>query len=146
MDCPRCKSSQYNRAGYVKGRQRYRCKSCNRHYSVAHRGDYIEPHIKATAIKMSLEGMGYRAIGRVLGVSNVSVLNWVREKALKAKPLDEPRGQVAKVQIDELHTYVGNKKKTWSGYGRRSMSGEGSGWTSNLVTAARPAEQLFGEE
>ena len=115
MDCPRCKGIEHTKAGEVKGRQRYRCKGCGYHYSVEQRSDYIEPHIKSIAVKMSLEGMGYRAIGRVLGVSNVSVLNWVREKALKAKPLKAPAGQVVKVQIDELHTYVGNKKKRGMG-------------------------------
>ena len=85
MGCSRCKSSECIKAGQVRGRQRYRYKSCGYHYIVERRSDYIEPHIKALAVKMSLEGMGYRAIGRVLGVSNVSVLNRVQRKSTEGQ-------------------------------------------------------------
>ena len=33
---------------------------------------------KIRALQLYLEGMGFRAIGRVLNVSNVSVLRWIR--------------------------------------------------------------------
>ncbi|KAA6334359.1 hypothetical protein EZS27_017306, partial [termite gut metagenome] len=34
MDCPRCGSINYNKDGFVKGRQRYACKACRYHYTV----------------------------------------------------------------------------------------------------------------
>ena len=42
--------------------------------------------IKRLAIEMYLEGLGFRSIERILGVSNVSILNWLKEhQAVKQK-------------------------------------------------------------
>jgi len=58
---------------------------------------------------MYLEGMGFRAIGRVLKVSNTAVLGWIKKfgTPVQLPPTDEP---VAVVEVDEMHTYVGQKK------------------------------------
>ena len=34
--------------------------------------------MKKLALQLYLVGFGFRSIGRVLGVSNVTVLNWIR--------------------------------------------------------------------
>jgi transposase-like protein len=41
--------------------------------------------MKKLALHMYLEGLGFRAIGRLLGVSNVSVLNWIRSFGKEVK-------------------------------------------------------------
>ena len=56
--------------------QRYKCKSCGFSFTKGYRGKPAE--LKQQALKLYLEGMGFRAIGSVLAVSNVTVLNWVR--------------------------------------------------------------------
>jgi len=38
-------------------------------------------HIKLKAIKYYLEGNGFRRIERLMGVSHVSVINWVKQLA-----------------------------------------------------------------
>lgn len=116
--CPRCQSDRRYKSGTVKDRQRYCCKSCGYYYSVMQRSGEFSPEEKALALKLYLEGMGLRAIGRVIGCSEVAVLNWIREKATKARALQEPTAPVEKVQMDELHTYVGNKKKGGLGLDR----------------------------
>ena len=65
------------------------------------------------AVQMYLEGMGFRAIGRVLEVSNVSVLRWVRQaaQAIKDTKLWE-RSHTAPecIQIDEMWHYIQKNK------------------------------------
>ena len=63
---------------------------------------------------MYLEGLGFRAIGRVLKVSHTAVYYWIKQagKALEL-PVDEEPVDV--VELDELHAYV-NKKVT-DGFG-----------------------------
>ena len=58
--------------------------------------------------------MGFRAIGRVLGVSNVTVLNWVRAYGQLAELVleQQPGKEVKTAELDELHTYIGRKKTT----------------------------------
>lgn len=107
--CPRCSSKDFIRDGLVKGRQRYKCKQCIYHYSVVHKAG-ISPELKALALKLYLEGLGFRSIGRVLGVSNVSVLNWIREYGQKAKAITQQNHAVKSAQLDEVRTYIGSKK------------------------------------
>jgi len=58
---------------------------------------------------MYLEGMGFRAIGRVLKVSNTAVLGWIKRFG-KSNELPVPNESVEVVELDEMHTYVGKKK------------------------------------
>jgi transposase len=64
---------------------------------------------------MYLEGLGFRAIGRILRISYGTVYQWVRKRG---KNLELPRRNetIEVVELDEMHTYVG-RKKTTDGYG-----------------------------
>ena len=78
MDCPRCKSNKYTKAGFVSDRQRYKCRSCHYLYTVSEKSTAKPMMMKRFALHLYLEGLGFRSIGRILGVSNVSVLKWIR--------------------------------------------------------------------
>ena len=107
----------------MQGHQRYKCKICGFSFTKGYKGK--PEQLKRQALKLYLEGMGFRAIGRVLGVSNVSVLNWVRVYGQKAeKVLDEQTSQKIKTaELDELHTYIG-RKKSIAGSGLLSIENE----------------------
>jgi len=109
MDCPRCGSGEYKKNGIVKERQRYECKQCGRNYTVQKRSGEIPEEIRQQAQDMYLEGLGFRAIGRILKVSHTAVYYWIKQAG---KALELPVGEetVDVVEVDELHTYV-NKKK-----------------------------------
>jgi len=64
---------------------------------------------------MYLEGLGFSSIGRILRVSHVSVLNWVRKYGREIDFIrnDNP---VELMELEELHTYIGHKKTT-DGFG-----------------------------
>ena len=71
--------------------------------------------VKRQALQMYLEGLGFSSIARILRVSHVSVLNWIRKYG---REIDSIRNEkpVKVMELDELHTYVGHKK-TASGFG-----------------------------
>jgi hypothetical protein len=58
---------------------------------------------------MYLEGTGFRAIGRILQVSHVSVYRWIKAMGQQAAAL-ESHTAIEVVEMDELHTYIGHKK------------------------------------
>ena len=117
MNCSKCKSSLYVKNGLIKGRQRYKCKDCGYNYTVAYKNG-IEPYYKRLALMMYLEGLGFRSIGRIIGVSYVAVYNWIRQLGINAKDVvAKDKRSFREVEIDELHTYVGLKKTR-----------KGSGW------------------
>ena len=113
--CPRCGVEERTKAGFSGERQRWRCKGCGFHYSVTHKSDVRPPETRKLALQLYLEGLGFRAIGRVLKVSNVTVLKWIRAFGEAASELQTTE-EVEVMEVDELHTYVGNKKTT-NGYG-----------------------------
>lgn len=81
--CPNCGGEEATKSGIVKGRQRYRCKACKYHYTVSRLGKKIDDYYVTKALQLYLEGLSYREIERILGVSHVSVINWVRQHKIK---------------------------------------------------------------
>lgn len=127
QQCPKCESKQFVKHGKVNERQRYLCKTCGYKFSVEKIGRSIEKQYVVRAVQLYLEGMGFRAIERVLGVSHVSVINWIKSlgKAIELIRLEEKEVQVA--EVDELCSYVGTKKTLYgsglllTGIGRKCL-------------------------
>ncbi len=94
---------------------------------------------------MYLEGLGFRSIGRILGVSNVAVLNWIRNFGVKAGELPEVRSSLKEVEIDEMHTYIGSKK-TKDGFGMLLISWEEGGYNVLLATGEQKQDLNFGRK
>ncbi len=108
LECPRCKSHKSIKSGIVKGRQRYKCKECAFHYSVAQRSDTSKESQRRLALTLYLEGLGFRSIGRILGFSHVAVYNWIKAFGSQIESLKQKEATL--VEMDEMHSYVGNKK------------------------------------
>lgn len=72
------------KSGIVGGRQRFKCRNCGYHYSVAKTGKETSPYYVIKALQLYVEGVSYREIERLLGVSHVSVMNWVKKYGMKA--------------------------------------------------------------
>lgn len=84
ISCPKCGSKEATKSGIVGGRQRYKCRNCGYHYSVAKTGKETNPYYVIKALQLYVEGVSYREIERLLGVSHVSVMNWVKKYGVKA--------------------------------------------------------------
>jgi transposase-like protein len=118
MNCPKCLADNFVKNGFALGRQRYRCMDCRYLYTVPARGKPKE--VKRLALHMYLEGLGFRSIGRVLGVSDVAVLKWIREAGQRISELTNTKPSSTRVEVmelDELWHFVSQKK-----------SSAGSGW------------------
>jgi transposase len=109
MNCPRCKSSTHKKNGIVSGRQRYKCNFCGYNYSVEIKSTASSASVKRQALQLYLEGLGFRSIGRFLGVSHVSVQKWIKKFGQDLEDL-KSENEISIVEMDEMHTYIGNKK------------------------------------
>lgn len=81
--CPSCSSEEYIKSGIVANRQRYKCKSCGYFFTVNKEGKKIDDYYVNKSLQLYLEGLSYREIERLLGVSHVSVMNWVKKYKVK---------------------------------------------------------------
>ena len=61
------------------------------------------------AVRMYVDGAGFRQIGRQLNVSHVSVMNWVKAYAAQLTEAPMP-AEVDEVEMDELYTIKTSKK------------------------------------
>ncbi len=71
--------------------------------------------MKRQALELYLEGLGFRSIGRFLKVSHVSVYNWIKSFGEEIEKIRSDQ-KIEVVEMDEMHTYIGNKK-TIVGFG-----------------------------
>ncbi len=78
VNCPKCESNVYCKNGIARGLRRYLCKKYNYSYTVAQNSRHAGLSIKQKALQLYLEGLGFRAIERILNFSNVAILNCVR--------------------------------------------------------------------
>ncbi len=82
--CPKCDSAEAIKSGVISGRQRFKCQACGYHYTVAKVGREVDSYYVIKALQLYIEGVSYREIERLLGVSHVSVMNWVKKYGVKA--------------------------------------------------------------
>ncbi|OAV63896.1 Transposase [Bacteroidales bacterium Barb6XT] len=115
MDCPKYGSDHKSKDGAVSGRQRYLCKQCGYHYTAVQKSDVKPAEVRRMALEMYLEGLGFRAIGRLLKISYGTVYRKIKDYGSK-ESLPQNTSAVEAVESDEMHTYVGSKK-TIVGYG-----------------------------
>ena len=117
MNCPKCKSEKYIKNGHAMEKQRYKCKGCGCSFT-QNRKHGASFELKLQALKLYLQGMGFRGIGRVLKVSNVTVLNWIRffGKSMKnyvQTQLPDDIRQIDIIEMDEMWHFTQKKNANY---------------------------------
>ena len=107
MQFPHCAHPDSIRYGTSRGVQRYRCQACQRIFQTPRRGK--DPALKEQAQKLYLEGLGLRAIGRILEVHHKTVSRWL-VRAAGQLPVNQPKTKACSlIEIDELCSFVTKK-------------------------------------
>jgi transposase-like protein len=143
MNCPRCNSSSHKKNGIVGGRQRYKCHDCGYNYTVELKSTAFSTSVKKQALQLYLEGLGFRSIGRFLGVSHVSVQRWIKKFGQELEDL-KSENAISIVEMDEMHTYIGNKKNI-AGSGLLLIELGKSSSTALLVVEEQKLENYSGK-
>jgi len=125
------------------GRQRYKCHDCGYNYSVELKSTASPDSVKRQALQLYLEGLGFRSIRRYLGVSHVSVYNWIKKFGQELEDL-KSENKISIVELDEMHIYIGNKKNI-VGSGLLLIEMEKSSSTALLVTGERKQDKSSGK-
>lgn len=111
LTCPHCHTPTLVKDGLnPSGSQRYTCKTCQRTHTPEPKPHGYPPEVREQALRLYLQGMGMRAIGRFLNVNHQSVTNWINAASAKldATPPQPHTSEV--IELDELYTFVGAKK------------------------------------
>ncbi|OYU97340.1 MAG: transposase [Bacteroidetes bacterium B1(2017)] len=110
IKCPKCDSFHIIKSGILKNRQRYKCKACTYFFTVDKIGKKIDNYYVTKALQLYIEGLSYREIERLLGISHVSVLNWVKQYGLKRPENSQYHPTYKILNHTELVEYMKNKE------------------------------------
>lgn len=100
LRCTRCDTSNYVKNGRMRGKQRYRCKTCGRNFT-AMPPRLMYPEFKKAALLLYFKGdYSMNQIGKLLGVSTASVQAWIRQFGI-------PVGKLA--ELKERGVMIGSK-------------------------------------
>ena len=116
LNCKHCGESSYVKNGFSKGKQRYKCRICNRVFS---EGDLrerytIEERIKV--LKKYFDGAGMRSIERWEGVSVPLLIHWIRNLGKMVKQdvasadIPDNAKEIEILEMDELFTFYQKKQ------------------------------------
>ena len=108
--CPSCSSGNQIKSGVINGRQRYKCKDCNYYFTVDKIGKKIDDYYVNKALQLYLEGLTYREIERILGISHVSILNWVKKYNIKRPSNTKYHPTYKILNATELGEYFSNSQ------------------------------------
>ena len=87
-----------------------RCQACGYRYTPTPKPGGYAPDLRTQALKMYVDGLNFRRIGRLLGVHHQTVINWVNAAADRLPETPPAPTTSETVELDELYTFVGQKK------------------------------------
>lgn len=122
--CKNCCGEKVVKSGFVRGKQRFKCKSCGCNFVDGDGRQIYSAEAKATA--MLMYGMckaSYGMIAKLFKTSRTMVYHWVKQFG-KSLPEPEISENIRDIEFDEMWHFV-NQKKTKSGSGKRWIVARG---------------------
>ena len=101
LRCKRCGSEEHTKNGFMRGKQRYRCKVCGLNFTDTPPRGMPFP-LKVTAVLLDVSGLSMNRTARLLGVSTPSVMSWIEQFAQEHAHKPEPEGRALVIELDEL--------------------------------------------
>jgi transposase-like protein len=114
VECKNCHSVQIIKSGFVRGKQRYKCKECGVHFveGDARTSDKIAA-LKALCVVFYALGKGsYNRLGKIFGRNRSLIYRWIREAGLRT---GEPAidGGITQIEFDEMWHFIESKKESF---------------------------------
>ena len=110
------------KAGIINGKQRYRCKNCNKNQAETDGREKYSEEERRCALVLYLEGCGFRRIARIMSklfgkyYRHQTVVNWIKRAGLKVLSEQTKQEKVEVLEMDEPYTYV-KKRSEKQGFG-----------------------------
>ena len=138
LRCKACGSEEQVKNGFMRGKQRYRCKACGLNFTdTPPRGKPLA--LKVTAVLLYVSGLSMNRTAKLLGVSTPTVQDWLERFAQAYAHKPEPEGRALVIELDEMWHYL-KKSQSHSGSGRLGIVLQASWRTGNAaVVTRRPA-------
>ena len=125
MHCKKCDKSLVVKNGFVRRKQRYRCKECLYNFVEGDERVRQENVVKRAfvIILYSMSKGTFNFLGKLFKVSPTTIYNWVRKEA-EMLPFPDIKNSIQEVEIDEMWHFV-HSKKTSAGSKKRWIVAQG---------------------
>ena len=114
IPCKNCRNTQTVKNGFVRCKQRYKCRACGYNFVL---GDDRHAHTtevkKALAVILySLGKSSFGFLGKLFGVSRTTAYYWIRQAAAST---DEPTitENIQEIEFDEMGHFLQSKKENF---------------------------------
>jgi len=123
IKCKFCGSKHLVKNGFMNGKQRYRCRDCNKNPIIGDKRIKHSLQKRKLALTMYINNMGIRAIARVLSICfntkiyNNNIAHWIKnagkilEEELKTRKQNKEPRKIEILEMDELFTYIKKRQK-----------------------------------
>src|SRR3954454_21689298 len=136
LRCKGCGGEEHVKNGFMRGKQRYRCKACGlTPTDTPPRG--MPLRVKVEAVLLYLGGLAMNRTAKLLGVSTPSVQAWIERFAEAYAQKPEPEGRAVVVELDEMWLFL-KKSRTSSGSGRLGIVRRDGSSTGSWAVVTRP--------
>ncbi len=108
--CPKCQQKNIVKSGIINKRQRFLCKDCNYYFTVKKLGKQIDDYFVTKALQLYLEGLSFREIERIIGVSHVTISSWIKKYNIKRPPHSEFHTTYKVFKQNELIEFMQNEE------------------------------------
>jgi IS1 family transposase/transposase-like protein len=128
LRCKGCGGEEHVKNGFMRGKQRYRCKACGLNFTdTPPRG--MPLRVKVEAVLLYLSGLSMNRTAKLLGVSTPSVQAWIERFAEVYAQKPEPEGRAVVVELDEMWHFLKKKSdKLWVWKARDRATGRLIDW------------------
>jgi transposase-like protein/IS1 family transposase len=110
IKCPKCYSTVYIKNGYVRDKQRYRCKECRCNFIEGDNRSNYDNKTKNLVIRMYLNNCGFRRIAAILDIPLTTIFSWVKKAGQivdeMVRTRQEQQEEIEILEMDELFTFV----------------------------------------
>ncbi|NMM47972.1 IS1 family transposase [Marinigracilibium pacificum] len=107
--CPRCDSPETVKSGFINEKQRYKCKKCNYFFTVNKIGKKLDNDKITKIIQLYMEGISYREIERLLGISHVTAMKLIKKHNVKRPETSGYQPTYKILSHSELISFINEK-------------------------------------
>jgi len=137
VSCKECSSTKIVKAGFLWGKQRYKCKDCGHKFTRMEKAGKPE-WIKLFCVFLYCHGISMNALAKMFGVHTSSVMRWIRDHAQSTYKKHTPQGNALVLELDEMWHFLHSKKTNTGSSKYMTVCLEGLSTGSVVVAIPQP--------
>ena len=138
--CKNCSNERTVKNGFVRGKQRYKCKECGINFveGDARTNEKIAAKKAMCVLLYSLSKASLNGLARIFDTWPSLVYRWIVEAGVKL-PDETVPGDIKQMEFDEMWHFVGSKKEKF-GLSKRLIVADGELWPGfSVVVILKPS-------